>query len=230
VTHPVVDAVSAALRRAGVAADAGPMQAYMKTATPFFGVKATPRRRLVNAALAAHPVSDEAWEPVVRALFERPHREEKYAAIDVALKWKRRLTRAALPLLEHLIREGGWWDLVDGPAINGVGFVLLNHRATTSPLLERWVDDPDLWIRRTAIIAHIKHRAATDEAQLFDFCRRRCHEREFFIRKGIGWALRDYSYAAPEAVTGFLRAERERLSGLSFREGAKKLRRDGVAI
>jgi 3-methyladenine DNA glycosylase AlkD len=124
-----------------------------------------------------------------------------------------------------MIREGAWWDFVDEIAVNLVGAVLGNFPAKTRPIIERWIDDPDLWIRRTALLAHLKHKQATDAAKLFDHCLRRAHEREFFIRKAIGWALREYSKTEPRAVRAFLANNRQRLSKLSFDEGSKHLAR-----
>ena len=74
-----------------------------------------------------------------------------------------------------------------------------------------------------AIIGQIKHKAATDEDRLFDFCLRRAHEKEFFIRKGIGWALREYAYTNPRGVKSFLLKHRAKFSTLSFREAGKHL-------
>jgi 3-methyladenine DNA glycosylase AlkD len=135
-----------------------------------------------------------------------------------------------MPLYERLIREGAWWDLVDDAAIRLAGRVLRAHRQEMSDVMDAWIDDDDLWIRRSALISQIGHRAETDHGRLFDYCRKRAGESEFFIRKAIGWALRDYSYAAPERVMAFLTDNRQRLSGLSFREGAKALRRKGHKI
>jgi 3-methyladenine DNA glycosylase AlkD len=85
-----------------------------------------------------------------------------------------------------------------------------------------------MWVRRTAIISHNHHKAKTDGAQLFDHCLRRAHEKEFFIRKAIGWALREYSYANPDGVRDFLLKNRDKLSPLSFSEGAKRLSKAGL--
>ena len=88
--------------------------------------------------------------------------------------------------------------------------------------------DADLWVRRAALLSQIRHKEVTDERQLFAHCLRCAPDQAFFIRKAIGWALRDYSYTAPHSVRDFLLAHRGRLSGLSFREGAKQLIRTGL--
>jgi 3-methyladenine DNA glycosylase AlkD len=165
----------------------------------------------------------EQYVGTVTALWELPHREEKYLAIGIAAGRTAFVTSEHLPLYRRLVTEGSWWDLVDGVAANCVGRVLLRERAATKPVIERWIDDDDLWIRRSALLAHLTHKDATDEAQLFDHCRRRIHEKEFFIRKAIGWALRQYARTAPDAVRAFALAHRDDMSGLSFREATKHL-------
>ncbi|MFC1683400.1 DNA alkylation repair protein [Candidatus Zixiibacteriota bacterium] len=210
-------------------AKAGPMAAYLKTDMPFYGVQKPDRVPIYKEMKKRfRPQSQEDYECAVLALWSLPHREEKYTAITFALQNEAFITTKSLPLYEGLIREGAWWDLVDGVASDLVGRVLLEHRSQTRAAIEKWVDDPDLWIRRTAIIAHLRHKEQTDAGQLFDHCLRRAHEKEFFIRKAIGWALREYSKTAPVEVREFLLKNREILSGLSFREGAKRLVKAGL--
>lgn len=126
-------------------------------------------------------------------------------------------------MYELLIRQGQWWDLVDNIAIKLVGRVLMKERKQMKPILDRWIVDDDLWIRRTAIISQILHKKETDEEQLFRYCLKCKNEKEFFIRKAIGWALRDYSKTNEKPVREFLIQNRDQLSGLSFREGAKHI-------
>jgi 3-methyladenine DNA glycosylase AlkD len=216
------------LRAAADPAKAGPMAAYLKTDMPFYGVQKgerIPIYREMKKRFA--PATRKEYEEVVLALWGLPHREEKYTAIEYANQSKKYITPGSLSLFERLIREGAWWDLVDGVAIHMVGQILLHNREKIRPVMEAWVEDEDMWIRRTALIAHIGHKEETDEAQLFDHCLRRSSEKEFFIRKAIGWTLREYSYTAPSAVKDFLISNRETLSGLSFREGSKQLVRAG---
>lgn len=209
--------------------NAGPMAAYMKTTMPFYGVK-NPERVPICRAIKKQfrPSTRKQYEAGVRALWRLSHREEKYTAIMFARQSDEFITIESFPLYERMIREGAWWDLVDDMAIKLVGRAQLKQRGKVRPVIERWIDDQDLWIRRTAILSQIQHREHTDEAQLFRHCLHRAEDKDFFVRKGIGWALREYSYTAPEAVRGFLLKNRERLSGLSFREGAKQLMRTGL--
>lgn len=200
------------------------MAAYMKTDMPFYGVK-KPERVPVFRELrdAFPPADDEAYAALVDALSAEPQREAKYLAIQLAVQHKRFITMTHVPLYERLVVEGAWWDLVDDVAIRLVGTVFLRERDAAQPLLDAYVDHDDMWLRRTAIIAQIKHKADTDEDWLFDVCRRRGHETEFFIRKAIGWALREHAKSRPDAVVRFLRAHRDGLSNLSVREASKHL-------
>ena len=89
--------------------------------------------------------------------------------------------------------------------------------------MRAWIDDRDLWLRRTSIICQVGHKESTDEGLLFDACASRLHEGEFFIRKAIGWALREYAKTDPDAVRAFVDNHRDEMSGLSIREAAKHL-------
>ncbi len=91
--------------------------------------------------------------------------------------------------------------------------------------MDQWISDPNMWIRRTGILSQNRHKVETDEKKLFEYCLERAHEKEFFIRKAIGWALREYSYVAPASVEKFLEKNKNVLSPLSLKEGAKQLAR-----
>jgi 3-methyladenine DNA glycosylase AlkD len=228
-TDLLVAFVSAQFRARANPENAGSMAAYMKTAMPFYGIK-KPDRVPVYREMKKRfvPSSRREYEAGVRALWRLPHREEKYAAIEFARQSEAFITAESLPVYERLVREGAWWDLVDEVAIRLVGRAQFKQRAKLRLVMRVWIDDQDFWIRRTALLSQIGHKQQTDQRQLFDHCLRRAGETEFFIRKAIGWALRDYSYTAPEAVRGFLVANHGRLSGLSFREGARQLVRAGL--
>jgi len=205
---------------------AAPMAAYMKTDMPFYGVQKPGRKEVFKGLRERFAPADAAdYEASVLALWSGSHREEKYLAIDFARAFKRFITPASLPLYERLVREGAWWDFVDPVASDLVGHVLLHHRPLVSPMMEQWIHDPDFWIRRTALISQLRHKAETNSEQLFRLCIERAHEKEFFIRKAIGWALREYSKTEPQAVEEFLSRNRDQLSGLSFREGMKVIER-----
>ncbi|MDH3308184.1 MAG: DNA alkylation repair protein [Acidimicrobiia bacterium] len=205
-------------------ARATPMAAYLKTDMAFYGVTA-PLRRRVSGQLAKRfpPDSRLQYESVVRALWGLAHREEKYLAIDYAERFKVHIVPDSVPLYRDLIVSGAWWDFVDPVAAHLVGVVLRTRREVLTPTIVAWGSHDDLWLRRTALICQLGHKADTDVALLFDLCRSLAPEKEFFIRKAIGWALRDYARTDPDAVRRFLVDNHDRLSGLSYREAAKHL-------
>jgi 3-methyladenine DNA glycosylase AlkD len=223
----MTDLVSFARRRLAAAADpakAAPMAAYLKTSDPFYGVQKPARDRILRELKRRFPIDSAAqYERAVVELWALPHREEKYLAVATALAYPRFIVFERLPLYRRLITEGAWWDLVDDLAARAVGRVWQNERERTTPVMRDWVDDEDLWLRRTALIGQLKHKADTDAALLFEFCVERAHETEFFIRKAIGWALREHAKTNPGAVRAFADAHRSELSGLSYREATKHL-------
>ena len=203
---------------------AASMAAYMKTDTPFYGAQKAARLPVHREAVRRFPPGSRTeYRQAVLALWNQPHREERYLAIDYAGSFPRYITVSSIPLYRGMIVEGAWWDFVDAIAIHLVGQVLLHQRDSTTAKVRAWIDDPDMWLRRSAIIGQIGHKQATDTCLLFDACERRMHEAEFFIRKAIGWALRDYAKTDPSAVVTFVTEHRGELSGLSFREATKHL-------
>jgi len=228
-TSELVKFVRGELTRIAEPAKAPAMAAYMKTSQLFYGVA----RPKLNAALSKVmrlrfvPADRTTYERSVLVLWRLSHREEQYAAIEYARQHPRFIVPQSTKLYERMIRQGAWWDLVDDIAEYLIGAVALAYRGQIRSILDRWIDDPDLWIRRTAIIAQVQHKEATDGAQLFGYCLQRRNDKEFFIRKAIGWALRAYSKSNPEQVRDFLLDNRSTLAPLSLREGAKHLIRVG---
>ena len=212
------------LSELAVAEDAAAMQAYMKDKQPYYGVKRPLRRQIEKELYARFPPADaDAWQSTILALWDLPHREERYIAIEYALRFKTFHTPDALDLGFRLVQEGAWWDLVDAVAINFVGAIHRRHREAVQPRIASQIDSEDMWLRRTAILSQLKHRTETDEALLFRLCLERAHETEFFIRKAIGWALREYGKTAPERVKAYVTEHREAWSGLTWREATRRL-------
>jgi len=200
------------------------MAAYMKTDMPFYGVSTPQIKRILADVYRNFPVEDnESYRQAILALWEQPHREEKHAAIRFARRYSAFVVQENFDLYEQLIVEGAWWDFVDDVAANLVGLVFSKSRAEVGPIMKAWVDDDDMWRRRSAILSHLKHKEDTDVAMLFDFCLRRAHEKEFFIRKAIGWVLREYAKTDADAVRSFVASHRDRWSGLTYREAMKHL-------
>jgi 3-methyladenine DNA glycosylase AlkD len=200
------------------------MQAYMKTDMPFYGVQ-TPARVLILRQLVRDfpPTHRDGYESLVLGLWGLPHREEKYLALGIAQHFRSFVDTASLPLYRRLIVEGAWWDFVDEVATHLVRQLVLQYPDKVWPEVDTWIDDQDMWLRRSAIICQVGAKEKTDAKRLFTFCAARVEEKEFFIRKAIGWSLREYAKTDPEAVAGFVIANRDRLSGLSFREATKHI-------
>lgn len=216
--------LAAELAKVGDPKRAADMAAYMKTDMPFYGVSSPERAKVYRQLRSRFPITSRAdYVAAVRTMWERPHREEKYCAISLAVDHPEYVTIGSVPLYRRMIREGAWWDFVDEIAAHLIGKVLLDDRERMAPKLDRWINDENMWIRRTAILSQLKHKAATDQDRLFGYCLRRADEKEFFIRKAIGWALREYAKTEPDAVRTFALEHRDRLSGLSFREATKHL-------
>jgi 3-methyladenine DNA glycosylase AlkD len=202
------------------------MAAYMKSEMPFYGVKKplrVPILRVIKSDF--RPASQAEYEAGVRALWALPHREEKYLALEWAKAHKKWIGVASLPLYEELVRDGQWWDFVDLIASHLVGGVYLAERQEAEPWIRAWIEDDDMWMRRTALLSHLRHKEETDATVLFAHCLQCADEKEFFIRKAIGWALREYSKSAPDAVRAFLQEHETRWSGLTLREGSKWLKK-----
>ncbi|HSH05374.1 MAG TPA: DNA alkylation repair protein [Anaerolineae bacterium] len=207
------------------------MAAYMKYQSRFYGVPSPLRKEIEKELKKQLQIeSYEAYERAVLSVWAIPYREGQYMALTVARQPKKFIRSQSLPLYERLVREGAWWDLVDEIANHLVGAVWRRERAAVGPLMDEWIEDEDIWIRRVAILGQLTHKGETDETRLYRYCEAQMGESEFFIRKAIGWALRQYSKVEPEGVKQFLERHRADLSGLSYREGAKWLKKEGYDV
>lgn len=226
----LVDAVRSALAGAGDPERARQQQAYMKSAMPFRGLSAPELRLLLRSVLAEHRLPDPGtWRDTARALWDGAgHREEWYAAIALLRHRHYRdwVDPDLLPLLHHLVTTGAWWDVVDEVASHLVGGVLAGHRTAVTPVVRRWASAVDsMWVRRTAILSQLRHRGATDTGLLADAIDANLvdttYGSEFFVRKAIGWALREHSRSDAAWVRAYVAARAERLSPLSRREALR---------
>jgi 3-methyladenine DNA glycosylase AlkD len=227
VSDDLASAVRAALAAGGDPEKAAQQQRYMKSALPYRGYAAPELKALLRPLLASYdPVDRVTWEGTVRALWDdATHREEQYAAIAVARHRKARVWLApeSLPLCRHLVVTGAWWDLVDETAQHLVCPALVAHRAALTPVLRAWASDEDLWVRRTAVICQLGLRTDTDTDLLRHALDVNVDDTTFWLRKAIGWALRDYARTDPDWVRAEVSRHGDRLSGLSRREALKHL-------
>jgi 3-methyladenine DNA glycosylase AlkD len=127
----------------------------------------------------------------------------------------------SLPLWRHLVVTGAWWDVVDETATHPVRETLLAHRHAVTPVIDAWSVDDDLWLRRTAVICQVGAGDQVDQDLLLRAVEANLGDTSFWLRKAIGWALRDHARTEPEWVWALVDRLGDRLSGLSRREATK---------
>jgi 3-methyladenine DNA glycosylase AlkD len=217
-----LDTVRAALVAAADPARAPKMQAYMKSPMPYHGVASPALTQVCRALLPAHPVTTEAaWRRDVLELWRGARfREERYVAITLTGDKRARAfqTPAAMDLYEEMIVDGAWWDYVDAIAVHRVGPILDAHRAKMRPLMLRWSKSEDMWKRRTSIICQVAAKDKIDLELLYACIEPSLPSKEFFLRKAIGWALRQHAWRDPAEVQRYLAEKGDALSPLSRRE------------
>lgn len=228
VRRDLVSAIHAALEAQACPANGVAQQRYMKSTLPYLGLtmpkhRATMRRVLADPAyrIAQRP----AWEATVRAVWdEATYREHWYAALALLGHRHYRDWRdpQLLPLLRHLIETGAWWDVVDEIATHRLRELLLDRPEALAPVLRDWARDEHLWVRRAAMLAQVGAKERTDPELLADCLEPNIEHPDFFSRKAIGWALRDYARTDPAWVRAWVTAHPD-LSALSRREALKHL-------
>ncbi len=224
----LLDAIRGALRSGANAERAVGQQRYMKSEMPFLGLTSPQRHELLRPLLADPALRIETrsgWERAVRELWDgAEYREDRYAALALIRHRTYRSWRDpdVMPLVRHIIVTGAWWDYVDEVG-NVVGDVLMLDPEGEGLRMRAWAEDEDMWLRRSAIISQLRHKDRTDTGLLVDVIEPNLDDREFFVRKAIGWALRQYARTDPAWVRAFVDAHGQRLSGLSRREALKHL-------
>ncbi|WP_338694161.1 DNA alkylation repair protein [Streptomyces sp. Q6] len=210
----------------GAAADperAAHMRAYMKDVAPFLGLPSPERRQLSRTVLEGLPRPDERdLTAVALRCWALPEREYAYFAIDYLRRHVRLLTSPFLPVARQLITTVPWWDTVDLLAAHVVG-ALVAADPELAATMDAWIEDPDLWLARTALLHQLRYKDATDTERLFAYCLRQAGHPDFFLRKAVGWALREYAKTDADAVRGFVAAHRDVLAPLSVREALKNV-------
>lgn len=229
--HPPGRALQRALRErlasAGDPDRAVEQQRYMKSPMPFAGVAMPVVRRLARGAGRQHVAADRVdFEAAMRLVWDGAEvREERYAILEITglrayAPWQ---DPDLLPLYRHFVVTGAWWDLVDDVATHRVGPIRRAFPDETDPLLRRWADDADLWLRRTAVLSQVGAKDVWDPGLMVDVLAPNLARREFFLRKAVGWALRDASARHPDWVRAYVDEHRDQLSPLSLREATRRL-------
>ncbi|WP_426449441.1 DNA alkylation repair protein [Paenibacillus sp. S-38] len=205
-----------------------PMEAYMRGQFPFVGIRSPQLKALMREWVRTQgaPRGEELRE-TVSLLWSQPEREMQYAAMALLEKRRRETGPAELPLLQELIVTKSWWDTVDLLASHQVGGILAACPEEIPATVDVWIASGHLWLQRTALLYQLGYKERTDTARLFGYIRQVSGSTEFFIRKAIGWALREYSKTDEAAVRAFVASAS--LSPLSVREALKAVDRSRAA-
>jgi 3-methyladenine DNA glycosylase AlkD len=202
-------------------------RAYLKSQLDFHGVSMPEVRATAAALLKDNPGLDhDQLLALVQALYATSYHDLHSAGVALLERRRRTLAPADLPLLIDLVRRSANWAHVDWLATKVVGAVIAQLPAKArAAQIRRWAADPDMWVRRTALLAELDvlRAGGGDFALLAAIAVPMLPEKEFFIRKAIGWVLREVSKRRPELVFAFLRAHQQAMSGLTFREGSRQL-------
>ncbi len=230
-SHPLLAALRRALKLAGDPARALGQQAYMKSAMRYHGVRAPDMRKICREVFDGYdfaPTSARraAWRRDVLAIWRgAPFREERYAAIELTQVRKARALHLfdVVPMFEEMIVGGAWWDFVDSLASHNLGFILDEDPKSMRRTMLEWSRSDDMWKRRSAILCQLHFGERTDLGLLYRCIEPSLSSEEFFLRKAIGWALRQYAWTDPAEVTRYVEANDARLSPLSKREALKNV-------
>lgn len=222
----LVDELDSALRAEGDAVRAAGARAYLKIDLEFLGVAAKPLREVARSFLVRHSDLDRIrLLELVNRLWEQPVFELKAVVVALLERRVKELQPGDLELVENLLRRSHTWALVDWLSTKIAAPLVARDPDNAQSLLRRWSTDDDFWVRRASMLAQLPAlRGGGGDFELFaSFAAGMLEEKEFFIRKAIGWVLRDVSKKRPQLVNGFLKRHIREVSGLTFREGSKYL-------
>lgn len=207
-------------------ATAAGAKAYIRNLSEFYGLPSPLRRQLIKDFISkcGYPPY-ENLEELVHYAWEQPQREWQYAAMEIVEKSVKKADQSLLDLAEWMIINKSWWDSVDFLAPNIAGVLFKNYPTIKMQYIEKWMQSGNLWLQRSCLLHQLRDNKTADRALLFDLCERLADHPDFFIRKAIGWSLRQYSKSYPEAVIDFV--NNHKLSNLSRKEALKVINRKG---
>ncbi|MEM9821108.1 MAG: DNA alkylation repair protein [Bacteroidota bacterium] len=199
---------------------------YLRNQFGFYGLKAPVWTPLAKELFATYGLlNGDKLKRFVRFCFKDDHRELHYLAIEMVQKQLRKQDADFIDFLEEMVLLKSWWDTVDW--ISKLVYLhLWHHPHQTRPRTEAWMNSNNIWLQRVAIIFQRYAKSGTDETLLFNYILRVADSKEFFLQKGAGWALRDYSKVNPEAVIHFI--NNNALPALTKREGLKWMKKQGI--
>ena len=202
---------------AGIAA---PMKKYMKDRYDYFGIKSPLRKEIYREHKLKHGLMPLAeTEEIVKWCWQQPQREYQYFAMEFLGKTMKKADKDIINLYIYMIANKSWWDTVDYIAANLVGNYLKLFPERTKKLTDQWMAANDMWRQRTCLLFQLKYKSVTNTELMHSFISRLSDSKEFFIRKAIGWVLREYSKTNAEFVVDYVK--KYPMSGLSQREAVK---------
>lgn len=197
-------------------------KAYMKNQSEFFGIKAPIRRLLMQEFLKETGLPNPQQLPdIIRNAWEQPQREFQYSAMEILYKMRKHSTPQLITLYEFIICHKSWWDTVDYIAPNLAGDWFARYPEQRNEIIAKWMQSENIWLQRACLLFQLKYKDRTDAPLLFSLVTKLKTHKEFFIRKAIGWSLREYAKVNPDPVRSFV--ENNTLSGLSHREAMKHI-------
>ena len=202
---------------------ASAMKAYMKNQFEYAGLPSPQRKELVKKLKSRYnlPLNDEFFD-LVKALWQDPYRELKYIALDILEPKYKYMNRSHVPFIQSLMLDDSWWDTIDGLAPKGMGTIFKNDVEIRNSKIEEWINSNNKWLKRSCIIHQLTYKENVDEELLYSLIQQEVNNKEFFVQKACGWALRQYSKFNPLSVKQFVN-ENPNLSGLCKREASKYL-------
>lgn len=197
------------------------MKKYMKDKFEFLGIKSSKRKELQKEFFKDIDKKSPIDKTLVNNLWSKNYREYQYLAIDYLIKKKKKLEKEDILFVKELITNKSWWDSVDLIASHLLGEICKLYPELVDEYIIDWSKDENLWIRRSTILYQLKYKENVDTNILERVIRNNKEDNDFFIRKAIGWMLREYSKTNKEWVKVFI-SENE-LSKLSIKEASKYL-------
>jgi 3-methyladenine DNA glycosylase AlkD len=201
-------------------ATAAGAKAYMRNKSEFYGLSSPLRRQLVKEFIvkSGYPPY-EAMEEMLHYAWEQPQREWQYVAMEIVEKYVKKSDPGLVDLTEWMITHKSWWESVDYIAPNIAGALFQKFPEARMRYIEKWMNSENLWLQRSCLLHQLHYKKNTDQELLFNLCERLADHPDFFIRKAIGWSLRQFSKTSPEAVINYVNTQK--LSNLSQKEALK---------
>ena len=194
----------------------------MRNQFPFLGIRSPLRRKITSEFYRQHGLPEiEQLDDLVKYLWNLEPREYQYCAMELCDKFRKKFRKKDIALMEWMVTHKSWWDTVDYIAANPIGNYFRLYPENINDIAGRWIKHKNFWLNRSAILFQLKYKEQTDADLLFEYCDLQKHQDEFFIRKAIGWALRQYAKTDPKAVRDYVKSAG--LKPLSKKEALKNL-------